>query len=83
MPSRLVLYARPDCHLCDEARAGLASLRADGVDFELEEVDIDSDEELLRRYLERIPVIEVDGEIVSELFLDTDGLRARLDTLSA
>jgi glutaredoxin len=83
MPSRLVLYARPDCHLCDEARAGLESLRSDGVDFELEEVDINSDEELLRRYLERIPVIELDGEIVSELFLDADGLRARLDTLSA
>jgi glutaredoxin len=83
MPSRLVLYARPDCHLCDEARAGLESLRSDGVDFELEEVDINSNEELLRRYLERIPVIELDGEIVSELFLDADGLRARLDTLSA
>jgi glutaredoxin len=83
MPSRLVLYARPDCHLCDEARAGLESLRSEGVDFELEEVDIDSEEELLRRYLERIPVIELNGEIVSELFLDTGDLRARLDTLSA
>ena len=83
MPSRLVLYARPDCHLCDEARAGLEQLRADGVSFELEEVDIECDDELLRRYLERIPVIELDGEIVSELFLDAGGLRARLDTLSA
>jgi glutathione S-transferase len=56
---------------------------ADGLSFELEEVDIDSDEELLRRFLERIPVIELDGEIVSELGLDVGGLRARLDTLSA
>jgi len=83
MPSRLVLYARPDCHLCDEARAGLEKLLADGASFELEEVDIDSDDELLRRYLERIPVVELEGEIVSELWLDEDGLRARLDTLSA
>jgi glutaredoxin len=82
MPSRLVLYARPDCHLCDEARAGLERLLADGVSFELEEVDIDSDDELLRRYLERIPVVELDGEIVSELWLDADGLRARISTLS-
>ncbi len=66
MPSRLVLYARPDCHLCDEARAGLEELLADGVSFELEEVDIDSDDELLKRYLERIPVVELDGEILSE-----------------
>jgi glutaredoxin len=83
MPSRLVLYARPDCHLCDEARAGLERLLADGVSFELEEVDIDSDDELLKRYLERIPVVELNGEIVSELWLDADGLRARISTLSA
>jgi glutathione S-transferase len=79
----VVLYGRPDCHLCDQARAGLEELRADGVAFELEEVDIESDEELLRRFLERIPVIELDGEIVSELWLDTDALHARLGTLSA
>jgi glutaredoxin len=82
MPSLLVLYGRPDCHLCDEAREGLQRLQSDGLPFELEEVDIESDEKLLRRYLERIPVIELDGEIVSELGLDADALRARLDTLS-
>jgi glutaredoxin len=76
----VTLYARPDCHLCDEARAGLESLSADGVSFELEEIDIESDEDLLRRFLERIPVIELDGEIVSELFLDSDSLRAKLRT---
>lgn len=80
MPSRrnVVLYGRPDCHLCDEARAGLERLQADGLDFEIEEVDIERDQELHARFLERIPVVEVDGEIVSELFLDPDGLRARL-----
>jgi glutaredoxin len=82
MPSRLVLYGRPDCHLCDEARDALLGLLADGLSFELEEIDIDSDEELLRRYLERIPVIELDGELFSELGLDADALRARLGTLS-
>jgi glutaredoxin len=83
MPSRTVrLYARPDCHLCDEARRELLDLRAGGLDFELEEIDIESDDRLLRRYLERIPVVEVGGEVVSELFLDPDGLRSRLGTLS-
>jgi hypothetical protein len=80
---RVRLYARPDCHLCDEARQGLLQLKSDGLEFRLEEVDIDADDELHRRYLERIPVIELEGEIISELFLDADGLRARLDTLSA
>jgi glutaredoxin len=83
MPSpRVTLYARPDCHLCDEARAGLESLRADGHEFEIEEIDIDSDDRLHARFLERIPVIELDGLIVGELGLDSDELLARLDTLS-
>ena len=77
------LYGRPGCHLCDEARRGLLDLRSDGLDFELEEVNIEGDDGLLRRYLERIPVIELDGRVVSELYLDADGLRTRLDTVSA
>jgi glutaredoxin len=84
MPSpRVTLYARPDCHLCDEARAALERLRAGGLDFEIDEVDIETEDELHVRFLERIPVVEVEGEIVSELWLDADGLRTRLDTLSA
>ena len=78
MPSRLVLYGRPDCHLCDEARAGLEELLADGLSFQLEEVNIESDDALHSRFLERIPVIEIDGEIVSELGLDTAAVRSRL-----
>jgi thioredoxin-like negative regulator of GroEL len=79
----VVLYARPDCHLCDEVRAQLEALRAEGLAFELEEVNIDSDDRLLARYLERIPVVVLDGQIVSELGLDSGELRARLDTVSA
>ena len=86
---RVKLYARPDCHLCDEARPGSSGCAPTALDFELEEVDIEADDELHRRFLERIPVVELDGEIVSELFLDADGLKARrglaaaVDTLSA
>jgi glutaredoxin len=83
MPSRLVLYARPDCHLCDEARRQLEALRRDGLAFELDEVNIDSDVRLRARFLERIPVVELDGEIVSELGLEPGELRGRLGTVSA
>ena len=58
-------------------------MREQGVEFELREIDIDGDDRLLRRYLERIPVVAVDGETVSELTLDADALRARLDTVRA
>jgi hypothetical protein len=77
----LILYGRPDCHLCDEAREQILALRRDGARFELREVDIEGDDELFARYLERIPVVTVEGEIVSELNLDLDALLARLDTV--
>ena len=49
--------------------------------FELSEVNIEQDDGLLARYLERIPVVAVDGEVVSELELKLDRLRASLDTV--
>jgi glutaredoxin len=77
----VLVYSRPGCHLCEEALAAIVALHADGYRFELREVDIESDELLLRRLLERIPVVELDGEVVSELVLDEAVLRARLDTV--
>jgi glutaredoxin len=83
-PSKtVVLYSRPDCHLCDEARSAILELRDCGLAFELREIDIDSDDELLRRLLDRIPVVSVDGQIVSELALGLDALRSRIDTVPA
>ncbi len=79
--TQVTVYSRPECHLCEEALEAIVALHGDGYRFELREVDIESDELLLRRYLERIPVVEVDGEVVSELALDAAGLRARLDTV--
>jgi len=78
----VTLFGREGCHLCDQAREALLRMRRDGLDFALEEVDIEGDPELHRRLLERIPVIEVGGEPVCELFIDEDAVRARLDTLS-
>ncbi|MBW8059472.1 MAG: glutaredoxin family protein [Solirubrobacterales bacterium] len=79
--TEVVVYSRPGCHLCAEALGAIVALHGEGYRFELREVDIESDEMLLRRLLERIPVVEVDGEVVSELLLDEAGLRARLDTV--
>jgi glutaredoxin len=81
MSAELVLYSRPGCHLCEEALEALVDLHRDGYRFELREVDIESDEMLLRRMLERIPVVELNGEVISELTLDRDSVAARLDTV--
>jgi glutaredoxin len=81
--TEVVVYSRPGCHLCEEAVAAIVALHGEGYRFALHEIDIESDELLLRRHLERIPVVEVDGTVVSELVLDEIGLRARLDTVGA
>jgi glutaredoxin len=79
----VTLYGRPDCHLCDEAREALAGLRAQGLEFELAEVDIEGDDALLRSFLERIPVVEVEGEEVSELVFDAEAFRTALDSIGS
>jgi len=81
--SEVVVYSRPDCHLCEEALEAIVALHAEGYRFGLREVDIESDEQLLRRLLERIPVVELDGEVVSELVFEPNALRVRLDTVGA
>jgi glutaredoxin len=78
MTPTVTLYGRPGCHLCDDAREHLQRLRAT-TPFEIDEVDITSDDELHARYLERIPVIAVGGVELSDFFVDEPRL---LDQLS-
>jgi hypothetical protein len=79
----VVVYSRPGCHLCEEALTQLVAFHGEGYRFNLHEIDIESNDLLLRRYLERIPVVEVDGLEVSELILDRAAVKARLDTVGA
>jgi glutaredoxin len=56
----VIFYTRPGCHLCDEARREIAL--ADCADlFTYEEVDINSDPDLRRRYGWDIPVVLVNN----------------------
>jgi glutaredoxin len=71
------LYGRPGCHLCDDARTVLAPL-ADELGFELREHDIEADDELHKRYLERIPVVLLDGRHLFDFFVDEAVLRNSL-----
>jgi glutaredoxin len=76
----VVLYGRPGCHLCEDARAALERVRA-RVPFTLGEVDIEGDEDLHARYLERIPVVAVDGEELFDYVVDEDVLERHLHYL--
>ena len=61
-PIQVCLYTRAGCHLCDRAKAQLREALA-GYDHLFEEVDIDSDQALARRYGERVPVVLINGKI--------------------
>jgi glutaredoxin len=78
-PRRTVtLYTRQGCHLCDETLALLRRLR-DEMEFQIREVDVDSDPALAERYGDRVPVVtygyrEVIASLISERRL-RDALR--------
>ena len=80
---QVVLYSRRGCCLFDEARDVLSKVRDAGPEFVLQERDIEDDDDLLRVYLERIPVVTIDGVEAFELFVDEAELRRRLDMVEA
>lgn len=75
--TRVTMYSRARCGLCDEAREAILGVRAERP-FEFDEVLIDSHEHLERAYGTRVPVVLVDGRELFELRVDPDGLREAL-----
>jgi glutaredoxin len=66
---QVVLYSRPGCHLCDDARDVILAERARSR-FDFREVDVETDDALELAYGVRIPVVTVDGEERFELQVD-------------
>jgi len=56
----VIIYSRPGCHLCDDAKAAILSAGCSDR-FVLEEINVESDERLLSKYKYDIPVITIDG----------------------
>ena len=82
MTTEVVLYGKAGCHLCEEARTEIEAVQADRA-FDLTEVDVSLDPVLHRKYGERIPVIEVNGQEAFELGVDRVALARLLDTVAA
>jgi glutaredoxin len=76
-PPRVVLYSKPGCHLCDDARRVIEQVCAEtGESYD--EVDITSSAKLMRDYGEQIPVTLVDGRQHDFWRVDPGRLRAAL-----
>lgn len=75
--NRVVLYSKPGCHLCEDAREVIARVCAD-LDVGWAEVDIQSDPALFRKFGEQIPVTYVDGYQHDFWRVDEERLREAL-----
>jgi len=56
----VTVYSRKNCHLCDVALETLESVEVE-LDFEIEKIFIEGNEELTNKYGEEVPVIHIDG----------------------
>jgi glutaredoxin len=70
----ITIYSRQGCHLCEEARSTLESMREE-LNFEIKVIDIDQDAELIKLYSDQVPVIHIDG--IHHDFYKVDPLRFR------
>ena len=55
---KVTLYTRAGCCLCEDAKRVLSDARR-RADFDYQELDIDLDPELRRRYNDEVPVIAI------------------------
>ncbi len=60
MKTKVIIYSRPGCHLCEEAKDAMKAANCADA-YVLEEVNIENDPELLERYQLDIPVITFNG----------------------
>lgn len=62
--TRLTLYTRPGCHLCDDMKAIVDEV-ADAHPVTLDEIDISRNHGLERRFGTEIPVLAHGGQIIA------------------
>ena len=75
--SRVVIYTRPGCHLCEGAKEAMRAAKCEGL-YALEEVNIENDLDLLARYRYDVPVITIDGVEAFRHRLSSEEFREKL-----
>ena len=74
----VTIYGRTGCHLCEDALKVLQSLK-DELNFEIEEILIDGNEELQSLYGEQIPVTHIAGVHHDYWRVDPERFRSSLE----
>lgn len=81
MKARVILYTRPGCHLCEEAKQEMLKADCAG-EYTLEEVNIETDAILTERYGLEIPVIVINDVKAFKYRLTADEFKRKLRRLS-
>ena len=79
--AHVIIYSRPGCHLCDEAKQAIEAAQCPD-EYTLAEINIESDPDLLRRYKYDIPVITINDVEAFRHRLTPEAFRERLQTSS-
>jgi glutaredoxin len=72
--AHVIVYSKPGCHLCDEAKEVIKGAQLDDA-FELEEINIQTSRELMLKYQFDIPVVTIDGREAFRHRVDTEEFR--------
>jgi glutaredoxin len=72
--TKITIYSRNGCHLCDDAFNTLESMREE-LNIEIDVIDIDQNAELVKLYSDQVPVIHIDG--IHHDFYKVDPVRFR------
>ena len=75
--AHVIIYSRPGCHLCEEAKQAIDGARCAN-ESTLEEINIESDRALLQRYRYDIPVIMINDEEAFRHKVTAEAFRRRL-----
>ncbi|HYJ16889.1 MAG TPA: glutaredoxin family protein [Candidatus Limnocylindria bacterium] len=60
MTSKLTLYSRKDCCLCDAMKAVIDKVAAN-LPLEIDEIDIDGSSETREKFADQVPLLFIDG----------------------
>ena len=71
--NKLLLYTKPDCHLCDEMKDVISVVKRE-VNFDFEEINIKQNELLYEKFKEKIPLLMMNGRLIAKYYIDKEKL---------
>lgn len=76
----VTLYTKQNCPLCDDAESALQALKTKW-NLSIEKIDIYEDDSLLELYQLRIPVVQVNDEVLVEGIVNEDNLNEAFERM--